>query len=283
MEVAEGVTKAIGDPELLEAMGLGERPSPEAITALGAGRHGVTGEQLVAPRAGLRPGRLQRPRLLRPQERQRGVRRGPGRRRLCTGGAAGRGHRGVGPGRAGHLLPAPAGGSPGSPLVAADARPARRSDQRSLGGPAGQGTGGPGPASPRPHPDPQRRPRGGWEVVGGRLPGPVPQRPRAQRPGRGGDATPAPSPWLRHRGGHPQREARERPAPDRAAAVALVRAGPGAGGGAHRHVRPKPGGDPARRGRSGESGWPTPRRPAAARSPRWSAKRSGRPRRRSKP
>ena len=52
MEVAEGVTKAIGDPELLEAMGLGERPSPEAITALGAGRHGVTGEQLVAPRAG---------------------------------------------------------------------------------------------------------------------------------------------------------------------------------------------------------------------------------------
>ena len=52
MEVAEGVTKAIGDPGLLEAMGLGERPSPEAITALGAGRHGVTGEQLVAPRPG---------------------------------------------------------------------------------------------------------------------------------------------------------------------------------------------------------------------------------------
>ena len=52
MEVAEGVTKAIGDPGLLAAVGLTETPSPEAITALGAGRHGVTGEQLVAPRAG---------------------------------------------------------------------------------------------------------------------------------------------------------------------------------------------------------------------------------------
>jgi len=50
MEVAEGVTTAIGPAGLLEAMGLNERPSPEAITALGAGRHPVTGEQLVAPR-----------------------------------------------------------------------------------------------------------------------------------------------------------------------------------------------------------------------------------------
>ena len=52
MEVAEGVTTAIGPAGLLEAMGLNERPSPEAITALGAGRHPVTGEQLVAPRPG---------------------------------------------------------------------------------------------------------------------------------------------------------------------------------------------------------------------------------------
>src|ERR1019366_3336951 len=52
MEVAEGVTRAIGPAGLLEAMGLNERPSPDAITALGTGRHPVTGEQLVAPRPG---------------------------------------------------------------------------------------------------------------------------------------------------------------------------------------------------------------------------------------
>ena len=52
MEVAEGMTTAVGPAGLLEALGLDPSPSPEAITALGAGRHPVTGEQLVAPRPG---------------------------------------------------------------------------------------------------------------------------------------------------------------------------------------------------------------------------------------
>jgi hypothetical protein len=52
MEVAEGMTTAAGPAGVLEALGLDLSPSPEAITALGAGRHPVSGEQLVAPRAG---------------------------------------------------------------------------------------------------------------------------------------------------------------------------------------------------------------------------------------
>ena len=204
MEVAEGVTKAIGDPELLEAMGLGERPSPEAITALGAGRHGVTGEQLVAPRAGY--DRVAYNDLVYSAPKSVSVEFAAARAAgdYATGGAAGRGRRDVGPGRVGDLLPAAAGGSPRGPLVAADARPGRRSHQRSLDGPAGQGTGGPGPASPRPHPDPERGARRGREVVGGGLPGPVPQHPHAQRPGRGGAPAPPPGPWVPDGRGDPQ-------------------------------------------------------------------------------
>ena len=53
MEVADGLTTAVGPAGLLKALGLEPSPSPEAITALGAGRHPVTGEQLVAWPAGL--------------------------------------------------------------------------------------------------------------------------------------------------------------------------------------------------------------------------------------
>ena len=53
MEVAEGVTTAIGPAGLLEGLELEPSPSPEAISALGAGRHPVTGQELVAWPAGL--------------------------------------------------------------------------------------------------------------------------------------------------------------------------------------------------------------------------------------
>ena len=108
MEVAEGMTTAIGPAGLLEAMGL-ERE------AVAGGDHRPGGGSASGDRgaargaaAGRRPGRLQRPDLQRPEERQRGVRRHRGGRRHVAGGAAGRGRRGLGVGRLGDLLPAAA-------------------------------------------------------------------------------------------------------------------------------------------------------------------------------
>jgi len=50
MEVAEGPTLAVAPAALLAELGLAERPTPEQIAALGAGRHPVTHRELVASR-----------------------------------------------------------------------------------------------------------------------------------------------------------------------------------------------------------------------------------------
>src|ERR1035437_11042127 len=50
MEVAEGPTGAVAPSPLLAELGVGERPTLEQITALGAGLHPETHEQLVGTR-----------------------------------------------------------------------------------------------------------------------------------------------------------------------------------------------------------------------------------------